>query len=144
MVTLYIGFQHLLDSNEERYCTNSPKLSKPPSPCHSPTMSICQRPIFQHDRTTSIWTKLAQNQRRYVSSSFRSIYIDAPSTSEWTEKHLAYLERYSPTLTTKISIKTRHGLRLRILEHHQFYQQPPPRAHQQYQNKRNIPNTQII
>ena len=40
--------------------------------------------------------------------------------------------------------KTIHGSRLWILAQHQFYQRPPPRAHQQDQHQRNIPNKQIV
>ena len=92
---------------------------------------------------TSAWTKSAQNRRRYASSSFISTSRNELSTSQRTDKHLDSLERYLITLTTKASTTTRHGSRLQILAHHQFYQQPPPRAHQQDQNWKNLPNTRI-
>ena len=48
------------------------------------------------------------------------------------------------TMTTKASTTTRHGLRLQILAHHQFYQQPQPRAHQKDNHQRNLLNTRIV
>ena len=131
MITLTIGFQQLIYSNEERYCKNASKLSKPPPPCYTETTPKWKRPTFWPNRTTSVWTKSAENRRHYISSSFRSTSSNAPSTSQWTENYLAALERYSPTLTKKASTTTRHGSYLQILVQHQFYQRPLLRAHQQ-------------
>ena len=103
-----------------------------------------QQPTFRPNRRTSAWTKSAHNQRRYASSSFRSTSSNAPSTYKRTDKHLASLERYLLVLTKKAPTTTRHVSRLWILSRHQFYQRPPPRAHQQDQHRRNLPNTRII
>ena len=60
------------------------------------------------------------------------------------EKHLYFLERYLPTMTTKESTTTRHSLCLQILEHQQFYQRNLLREHKQDHHRRYQPNTLIF